>query len=304
MNRLIQIFFVILISSTTLFSQQAFKTFLPKDGLPTAINQAKTEGLTNPLLVFLLTTSQRFEQMPPMFQPTVEIKTGKASMWMYQFRDKDIDTLSKMILVTKVSLLGFDQYMPIVFPIDIAGEILPGEANPIEGNWFQSDSVFASIRRDQVYINFAKNNPNHFVLFSALGMNEDAPEMEPNTPYWLTHIAPDTTQSSIESPMTCITNALTNQTTCVYFNSVGENSDIVNVYPNPSNGEIFITLDKQSSYPLSISIINLNGIEVKNYIVNPTNEVIPVKIYDLPPGEYLLWINNQELNVLTKIIKQ
>jgi len=292
----------IIVLTNIALSQQAFKTFLPKDGLPTAINQAKTQGLKDPMLIFLVTTSQKFEQMPEMFQPTVEMNSGKASMWMYQLKDKEIDTLTKMIIVTKVSVLGFDQYMPIVLPIDFGNDILPEFVKPLEGNWYQSDSTFASISRDNIYKEFAKNNPNHFVLFSGLGMNTEA-ELEPNTPYWFTLIAADTTQSSLESPMSCVTNALTNETLCVYFNSVSENSNKLDVFPNPSNGEFLIRLDKQSTYPLSISIINLNGIEVKNYTVNWTTGPIPLKINDIPAGEYLIWINNQEINALSKIIK-
>lgn len=303
MKKFFLIAFATILLTNITFSQQAFKTFLPKDGLPTAINHAKTQGINNPILIFLVTTSQKFEGMPPMFQPTVELNSGKASLWMYQLRDKEIDTLTTMVLITKVSLLGFDQYMPIALPVD-PGDFLPELVKPIEGNWLQSDSAFASIRRDQVYKEFAKNNPNHFVLFSVLGINDQTPEYDPNTPYWYTLISADTTESSMEFPMTCITNAITNETVCIHFNSVSDNSDKITVFPNPSDGKIFVKLDKQYSYPLSISIINLNGIEVKNYTIDYSGSPIPLKITDLPPGEYLIWIHNQEINALTKIIKQ
>lgn len=286
------------------FAQQAFKTYLPKEGLASAVNQAKTEGLIDPILMLLATTSQKFEQMPSLLQPTVEINTGKASIWMYQFKDKNIDTLMKMILVLKISTLGFDQFVPISIPIEMNGE-LPVFVSSLEGKqWLQTDSVFASIRRNNFYQGFAKVNINHFVLFSFLGVNEATPGMEPDTPYWMTMIVKDTTESSMDSPMTCITNAITNETVCIDITSVNHNNYPFRIFPNPTNDLFYISFEKQSVYPTSISIINLQGIEVMSLKVNEINGQFPINIGHLPAGEYLIWIHNPEINSLNKIIKQ
>lgn len=292
--------------TANMYSQQAFKTFLPKEGLPTAIQQAKTEGVNNPKLYFLITTSMRFEQMPPLLQPKVEINTGKSTMWMYQIRDGNNDTISKMVAVLKISVMGFDQFMPVTLPADFDIDILPTEATSLdEMNWLQTDSAFASIRRDPVYISFAKANPLHFVMFSVLGLNiESAPGMEPNTPYWFTLMAKDTAQSSMDEAMTCITNGITNETICLDFTSVSEEQTAFRIYPNPTSDQFYISFDKHTNYPTQISIINLNGVEVMSIKVNEINGNIPLNIGSLPAGEYLIWVNNPKINSLGKIIKQ
>lgn len=304
MKNIILTLSAVFVLTMNIYAQQAFKTYLPKEGLATAVNQAKTDGLNDPVLMFLATTSQKFEQMPPLLQPTVELNTGKASMWMYQLKDKTVDTLMKMILVLKISALGFDQFMPFSLPIEMNGE-LPEFMTSLEGKqWLQTDSVYASIRRDNFYQEFAKANKNHFVLFSFLGVNEETPGMEPDTPYWMTMIAKDTTESSMDNPMTCITNAVTNETVCIDFTSVNEKNISFKIFPNPTNDQFFISFEKQSVFPASVSIINLQGIEIMNFKVNEINGQIPINISNLPSGEYLIWIHNPEINSLNKIIKQ
>ncbi len=303
-NIILTLTFVFILVTNT-YSQQAFKTFLPKEGLTTATNQAKTEGLKSPQLMLMATTSMKLEQMPQLLQPTIEMSSGKASIWMYQYKDKEIDTLWKMVLVLKVSLMGFDQFMPVSVPMEMGGEELPMMTSTLEGkNWLQTDSVYASIRRDESYKSFAKNNPQHFVLFSFLGVSDETPGMEPNTPYWMTMIARDTTESSLDQPLTCITNATNNETICMDVTSVSENNLSFKVFPNPTSDQFYIEFDKHLVNPLSISIINLTGVEVMNIKLNEVNGTIPLNINNLPSGEYLIWMHNPEINTLGKIIKQ
>ncbi len=303
-NILLSLIVLLLLTSNT-YSQQAFKTYLPKEGLNTAINQVKTDGLKEPQLMFLATTSQKFEQMPPLLQPTVDLNTGKASMWMYQFRDKAIDTLSKMVLVLKISVAGFDQFMPISLPMDFGEGELPLMTSTLEGKkWLQTDSVFASIRRDKIYKTFAQSNSQHFVLASFLGVSDETPGMEPDTPYWMTIIASDTSETSMDTPLTCITNAVSNETICIDINSVSDKNVQFRIFPNPTSNQFFIELEKQSLLPVSISIINLSGVEVMNFKQVDPNGIIPLNISNLPSGEYLIWIHNQEINSLGKILKQ
>lgn len=294
----------LLILAINSYSQQAFKTFLPKEGLATATNQAKTDGLKSPELMSIATTSMKFEQMPPLLQPTIEMNSGKASIWIYQFKDKEIDTLRKMIIVVKASVLGFDQFMPVSAPLEIGGE-LPEVIKTLEGkNWLQTDSIYASIRRNESYKAFAKNNPNHFPLVSFLGLNDETIGLEPDTPYWMTMIARDTTEASLDQPLTCITNAINNETVCMDFTSVTENNLSFKIFPNPTSDQFYIEFDKQLVNPLSISIINLTGVEVMNIKLNEVNGTVPLNINNLPSGEYLIWMYNQEINTIGKIIKQ
>lgn len=305
MKNTILLFTLVFVFTSNIFSQQTFKTYLPKEGLATAVNQVKTDGMEEPLLMFLATTSQKFEQMPPLLQPTVEMNTGKASIWIYQFRDKNIDTIWKIVLVLKVSLMGFDQFMPVSLPAEFGIGELPLMTKTLEGkNWLQTDSVFASISRDESYKTMANSNPQHFVLFSLLGVSDETPGMEPDTPYWMTMIAKDTTETSLESPITCITNAVTNETICTDFTSVSENTIAFKVFPNPTKDQFFIELEEQSSYPISISIINISGVEVMSMKISENNRIAPLNISNLSAGEYFIWLHNQEINQLGKIIKQ
>lgn len=304
MKKFILSVFVITFALGSLWSQQTFKTFLPKEGLTTALSQAKTSGLKTPLLSFVATTSQKFEQLPPQFTPVIEMKTGKASMWFYNFRDKDIDTLATTVILMKFSIMGMDQFMPFTLPFGSGGG-LPDISTSLDGkNWLQTDSAFASIRRNETYVEFAKANPNHFPLATILFTNPgEEPGMEPNTPYWMTMIAKDTTELGME-PMSCITNAITNETICIDFTSVDENNNVSRVYPNPSRDKFQIEFEKQITQPLNISVISINGVEVMRQTNLPYNGSLIINLSPLPNGEYLLWIHNNEINTLHKIIKQ
>ncbi len=76
------------------------------------------------------------------------------------------------------------------------------------------------------------------------------------------------------------------------------------VFPNPTKDQFFVELEEQTSYPISISIINISGVEVMNMKINENNRIAPLNISNLPAGEYIIWLHNQEINKLGKIIKQ
>ncbi len=66
-------------------------------------------------------------------------------------------------------------------------------------------------------------------------------------------------------------------------------SDAITVFPNPSNEMMTINLP-EGTLVNSISLFNIQGVEVLSAIPNITNNEVKISVADLPPGIYLLKI--------------
>jgi len=285
------------------YCQQSFKTFLPKDGLETALMEAMKAGLTTPQLKLVATTSQDIPNAPEQLKPEIDPTTGKSAVWLYQFIDKDIDTLQAFIGVVKFSLFGFEQFMGLSIDISLLNMIPNLQGTIQEFDWKQTDEVFSSILNNQSFKTFAAANPNYKFANSALGLNTINPLYELNKPYWITFIAKDTVQTP-NFPFTCTTNALTGSTECIALNSVDDNNNSdVSIYPNPAIDAVNIVFNSDIGNQTSISIIDINGKEIMNYPINSNDKFNLLHTSFLPNGEYFLVIQGNT-TIVKKFIKE
>ncbi len=284
------------------YSQQAFVLFLPKEGLNTAITKAIEAGVPTPQLKLVATTSQNIPNAPEQLKPEIDPTTGKSAVWLYQFIDKDVDTLQAFIGVVKFSLFGIDQFMGLSIDISLLN-MLPNLQGTIQQfDWKQTDEVFASILNNQSFKTFATANPNYKFANSVLGLNTINPLYELNKPYWMTFIAKDTAQTP-DFPMTCTTNALTGATDCLALNSVDEDNSDVSVYPNPAIDAINIVFNSEIGNQTTISIVDIDGKEIMNYPIHSYDKFNLLQTSFLPNGEYFLVIYGNT-TIVKKFIKE
>ena len=74
------------------------------------------------------------------------------------------------------------------------------------------------------------------------------------------------------------------------------------IYPNPTNGNITIELDKTYESATDISIINLSG-SIINKDQIPSNESqITINLNTLPAGIYLIKLSNTKFTYTHRIV--
>jgi hypothetical protein len=76
------------------------------------------------------------------------------------------------------------------------------------------------------------------------------------------------------------------------------------LYPNPTNGVLFIKTKKSSKETTTINLIDLSGkILLSETNVIQSNFTYQINISDLPRGAYFLQLNNNEQRIIKKVIK-
>jgi hypothetical protein len=80
---------------------------------------------------------------------------------------------------------------------------------------------------------------------------------------------------------------------------LNEVNNEINIYPNPTNDRLNISLSQQSS-STTIQLFDITGRIVKN--VNTQNNINQIDVSDLCNGLYFINISNQEINVSRKVI--
>ncbi len=85
------------------------------------------------------------------------------------------------------------------------------------------------------------------------------------------------------------------------FSKTIDNRKAVHVYPNPMTDVLTITLNTLPKGVVNVSILSLDGREVKSTKLNSASESIDVT--DLPNGLYMLRVSTDTMNYMTKIVK-
>lgn len=79
--------------------------------------------------------------------------------------------------------------------------------------------------------------------------------------------------------------------------------NLVNVFPNPSDGNIYIGYSEfLSSEQLTISIFSYNGMMIDQFYSNTDNNVTEYSTYKLPNGLYFIRITGKDFSVTKKLV--
>jgi hypothetical protein len=65
------------------------------------------------------------------------------------------------------------------------------------------------------------------------------------------------------------------------------------VYPNPTSGELIITIEGEYHSPVQIEIYNIVGKLVGSYGIRPENETIIISVESLASGMYFLKVDGK-----------
>lgn len=83
-----------------------------------------------------------------------------------------------------------------------------------------------------------------------------------------------------------------------------EDSDKLNVFPNPSNGQFYVTSDINYSGEVVLEVMDMNGkvISVSNHVINNSFSNTSVHITNVAPGNYLLRFTAGEQVFMRKLV--
>jgi hypothetical protein len=291
------LFFVIMVSNLTIMNAQTFKEYFPKEGLPTAVAQAINTGITTPLLFLVATTSEKSPSMPAQLTPKIDLTTGAATVWLFQFRDNADTSKQILVAVVKVSLFGSDQFIPSELPVGSLSQEIPSLTKPLPGtSWMNSDTMMTSINSNSFFQNFKNTHTNTRIQSTILGINTFNPMFEMDLPYWFAIITGDNAQK----PINCITSSKTGETTCLEVNSIAidNHGNPVSIYPNPAKNLLTVEIPKNwTSSSLQISIFNYSGNEVLRSSLNNTKDYLQLPLNYLPNGEYIISLSDGKNSV-------
>ncbi len=121
----------------------------------------------------------------------------------------------------------------------------------------------------------------------------------PDTYYW-TSIGSNT--SKLKD--LCIKAYTSNSTVTAISDNINENSDDVKIFPNPTDGILFINFCEQNIKPNTISIIDISGNEIYSTCsINETNQ-LKIDLSNQKDGIYIIKLLYSNTTKTYKVIKQ
>jgi hypothetical protein len=232
---------LVLLSISICYSQN----FKAKDGLNSAVSNS---GLSNPELMVCGTFNGSVQGSPVPL--TFDINSGVANAWLYYFRSADDNNQTKLMIVSKL----FNNYIAISLPVNQLLDSLPfepaGSLNELQ--WLDSDVMAENLRNSPDYQDYKTAHNDAAISLVTLSYNGDYPYIPIGSAYWIAKIDASNTASLL-----CAVNALNGEVTCFDEPSAvkdnNQNEVQLNVYPNPSQDNLFIAIPDG----ISISCDNL-----------------------------------------------
>ncbi len=286
MIRRITVFLAMAIMSTYICSAQLNpEKFLASEGYSAALAEAQT--ITENLEFLAIgTTTGEFDTGNALIGTLdlqYELSSGKATVWVYVFKDLDADT-RLYYGVAKLPFLGMVAISLDQGQLGKFSDVIPTQ--PITGNWLSSSKFSEEMQKNSDYKSFLNAFPDPNINFVALGRNIEKP-IDPD-PYWTINL------NDGMNILTCLMNAYTGEIECNSFvSSVDEtqfSGNNISVYPNPVKNNAIISLPSslQSSEAI-FSIYDMQGNEVKR-LVNPNSaaETLLLDVSSLSNGKYII----------------
>lgn len=260
-------------------SAQLTTPFKAKEGLATAQALANTAG-KNMEVYIIGTASQTFSGISITF----DIQTGKATAWLYVFRSKDTPDTVKAYGVVKVPIIGF-QAMDIPYG-DIASMIPVDPKQSLNGvNYMDSDQMLSTMKSDSKLSAAISEDPSTKLTYGAVAVNPIPPYVV-GDPYWAALF------TSKYKKVQCVLNAKTGAIDCLSEKvsaEDGENATKPQVFPNPANNVVFVTVPKSiqsSEYSFGIFDETGNKITDLNAPTSGETETVSFTLESLPSGVY------------------
>ncbi|MGA2297547.1 MAG: T9SS type A sorting domain-containing protein [FCB group bacterium] len=282
-----------LLLTVSLTLNLAAQNFKASDGLSKA--QATTT-LTDPELWGIGTVDTTVQ-----VQIKFDMSNGTSNVWLYIFHSKSTGELN-FCAVTLGTLFG------VVVPQPPAYDRLPFKPNkPLTGvNWIDSDVMLQDLKNSTEYQTFATAHPNTDPSMVALSINNNAPGLTVDSPYWMFKFDIVSSNSYV-----CAVEAISGQVTCFTLTDVadainGTQSNLF-IYPNPSANNAFLYIPKSIQSPQAqLAIYDIEGNKVMDLIAphNGETELVILSLCNYIPGIYFVKYNYKDRIYTNQLVIQ
>jgi hypothetical protein len=230
---------LMLLFMTISVKAQLMNSYKAKDGIEEARSWLKTNGMKDPRLILLATTSQEIDNSGIKIKIVFDFESGKSQAWIYLFRDA-IDTtiikgvaVAKTFLGTQVIEIPYQDMMPDSMSVNMNISIE-------KYSYFDSDIASKKFKENSVFADFYNMTKPQDMLTMALFVSDGFGSVNGSPePYWGIIMVKNGTQKM------CVSQAVNGEIFCTndIINGVKEinNTDKMLSYPNPA--EEYLNID-------------------------------------------------------------
>lgn len=288
MRQIILVLTIGIAVSISAFSQIPFEKYRSNEGYSYALTEAEKE-LDSPELIGIATVTGDYSYQQLEFHLEFDETEGKSTAWLYIFRSSVEPDSAKSWIVIKPPLVGYMALLFDMFDLSIYTSFFADEKIDIE-NCLNSKQMMDSIAKNENYAKIVADT-SWGLRVAGLGVGANDLVFEKGKPFWLATFANETDR------MNCYVHGETGETICMTFASVetlDNDSQILQVYPNPSSGRISVTLpETHQGEIISYRIYSINGIMFQSaYNIEINTKEIAIECPALSQGLYFIVIQS------------
>jgi hypothetical protein len=284
---------VIILSGLNLYSQ-LFTPYLAKDQYDAAKKSALDSGMVSPELIGVGTAPGTYsisDQLPDITL-TVDLKTGKATAWLYLFRSS-VDTTKQAAVAVVKTILGT---IALQMPLGQLGALPTSDALDLT-KYINSDKMAENLSKNSDYINFMKNDSATVAL---IGLYFNKINFLPPVDKAIYALRFTSTIGEMLCSVDAITGAVQCLTIPTAVQDLTKDNASINVFPNPAGKEVYIhipaVLQSENS---TLAIYDSFGdlvTEIYNYPKTGELENVSLPLGNLSSGTYFVrFISNGQV---------
>ncbi len=268
-------------------------------GVSAAETKASQE-LNDPELLAVVTINGAIETSIGDIGVDASLETGLSTAWIYLFRDRTDQSELRTFAATEsflgfqvinISEFGFQESLPKIPELTLDGV-----------TWKDFSEVCLNLKDNSNYKSYMQKYPEAEAKLISLTVNENAPFLNTEEPYWVVTTVDEETKVSI----ICGIHAESGETLCAEISGVEESDEAaLEVYPNPANDVALVTVPAEIlSDASALTLFDSQGKLVREYPYSPdtANGAAVISTSDLTPGTYYLNYQTQKGTYSTKIV--
>jgi hypothetical protein len=291
-NFLVLIAFVFMFSA---YNAAAQDTFYADEGYDAAVNAVSNTLNTPELMLCMAMDMTDAEGMPVPIE--FDWETGKASLWIYYFVDKDNPEVTSGAWAMSIPLIGIQTMEADVSDWIEDLKVFFSVASPLQKSQLNSQKMSQVLTSDAEFnteLEMYKDNANMFIT---IFHNESFPGLEMGRTYWGVLFDPDLTDRACAMDIQSEDVICTNMTS-IEDNTITENTILI--ANNPADEELVVKFNAGSS--CNLSVYDALGNIVVSQNISGNSQTLDVS--KLTSGAYFMQINDGKSIHTAKFMKR
>lgn len=290
----------ILIFAVSLNAMAQLPRFKAKEGLPTAIQAAKDEGMENPLLVMVGTMTETINFQGMDINIYFDLETGTSNMWAYLFKAED----SEQLLFFGVVKFGVIYFAIPTDPTEIITNNYALDPTKAIGDaqWMDSPEMADRLKATPELISFLEDHPEPDMVMVMLFYNSLLEDLPKDEVFWAYQVNDEEVSKS------CAVNSVSGDVICSSITKVETliSADRISAYPNPA--ESVVTIDLNENFELSrdnIELFDSFGREITGKVnISVYGFKLMIDVVSLSPGVYYAKLKSGRNAIFAPVVRK